>query len=311
MGEGPKIISTEDREAYFNSYNHTDVQTQRFLFGCKWYLWYRLTRWWNLRPDVGFLQICSLFALLALATIAAVGAVEALHAPTEWKPWLNPVAAVCAGVVALYKVVGKNAVSDHEALRRDAVASLVHEIGKAEAIDRKKMDGQHDKRLKEICICVRQDIEERLQIATAAVDVLLLAFRKDENATGGHGKLERAMRDREQPGGFFSKPRVAMEAFVYEALRKTDPRTRCFHDIRSAHFRKYFGDIDTNYRTVFCVPVVDGATSEPVGIMTIKLKQPFVLWPYGDMALDRRLLLYAEFAAIFMPRPEDGQNVNA
>jgi hypothetical protein len=309
------IIGVAERDALWTDYACKKHRTKRVFWGSFYTVWHWLARWWKIKPQLGVLQALYVLTLIATAVLGSVAAVEkfkgtgATTRPSAggvwsetlawmqaWSPILLP-----AGVVIglWYKTATTRAAAPHEMERRRSVSSLLAHLTHSDAVDRERLGDQSEARLIEVCECVRRDVEEYLQLGESDVEILLLrhiAVAGDEHG----GTLAAIARDRPTDTGFFNRTlHPCLEAFVYESVRLR--RSVAFHDLRGGLFRKCYGKVKADYRSVACIPITRPGDAIPYGVLTVKLKYPYLLWPKKDVKLERRLSMYVEVVNVFCP----------
>jgi len=290
------VISIADREKLWNEYNRARHKYPRICAGAWWYLLHRLTRWWKVSPGIAILQLLYFIGIGALAYIAFIDA-KPRSSPFQWH---KSVAVAAAVVIGWYKTTSGKAGKPQEAERRQAVRSLLSRMNQSQAVDHARLGNQHEARLKELCECVRRDVQEFLEIPESDVSVLVLEHIRDPDQDENSGFLQEIARDRPSPRGFFANgPRPPLECFAYEAIRRR--RISAFHDLKSVNLVEIFGEWQVDYRSVFCLPLVRDNAEAPFGILSVKFKYPYLLWPKLDDKLDRRLSLYLELIRMFIP----------
>lgn len=286
----------------------------RLFWGSLYYLRHRVTRWWKLRPGLGLMQLLYIGAIVVGAALAFDAAMATpAAAPVATQPAGNPFAVawteahqwirgiskiglgICAVIGVIYKTLITSEANPQEMERRRAVTSLLNKLNKSGAVDPAKLAPSYEARLSEICECIRRDAEEFLQIGEGDVTVLIVRYWR---AQGEHeGALREWGRDRPLGGGYFAEDRHPLETFIYEPIRLR--QSKAFHDLKAWSVRRIFGEIKADYRSVFCMPITKPGKTEPYATLTIKLKEPYLLWPRRDTQMERRLAVYVELINLF------------
>lgn len=314
------IVGDEERKNFHQTYDHIEQILSRCFWGSVHNFWHWTAGWWKLNSKLGLAQFAYLLSLILIFVCTAFGALD--KAPKSYRPWpstlpsdvtqwagfgftvsqnvamaISPyILPICVLIGLIYKTLTGSAGQEHEGQRRQTVATLLRWI--RPGTDLSKLGGVSEARVKEICECIHLDIQEFLQLRAKDVEILLLRYHPPVGI-GGEPELSEMGREFAKHGGFFSpeKRRSARECVPYEAVRLGE--TIIFHDLKSRHFRKFFGDIKTDYRTLVCIPVSTGDTSEIYAVLTLKLLPPYLLWPKKKGKLERRLAMYTETVNLF------------
>jgi hypothetical protein len=293
--------SPEQRDQFWLEYNQTGPRVSRCAWGGWWYFRYRVTRWWGIKTGLAVMQLVYMLAILA----AVVGSVRAVLLKSQqtgdWEEalWTGVVLA-SAVVIAVYKswAAGLDRHSPDELARRDIVASLSRRF--FHHLPASIRFSETEARLKEICECVRRDLQEFRLLSPDDVDVVLLGLCSDFDPVTHTGHLEVWARDKARAGGWSDGRRAVLESLAYEAIRKR--RAVAFHDLRSRRVRALFGKQKGSYRTLFCAPVTLPNETAPYAVLTVNAKIPYLLWPRATDKLDKRLTLFVELVNIFAGR---------
>lgn len=259
---------------------------------------------------MGRLQILYVVAVIAIfvSTIAStptpppgVTPENVVSHVMEWsKHWTKLLIATSTVFIVWYTSRATHGIGHHEGERRKIVAWLLRHLMRA--VDPTRIGSEFEARMDDICKLVRLDIEEFLNLKPQDVNVLLLAYAKDDgNTEGGFFLLGRDPLSNEGYFGHGSTKLIPASWLIsYDCVWRSEHFV--MHDTKARLVENHWGNLKMDWcRTVYSTAIKQrDSDGECLATLTIQLRYPYLLWPRRWMQLETRLRLYKDWVNAFL-----------